>query len=56
MKILIQIFLLMPNLVAEEEDIEDTKEAEEDIINRVEEAISSLLNRRRVKTIIKSLG
>ena len=46
----------MPNLAAEEVDIEDTKEAEEDIINRVEEGTSSLLNRRRVKTIIKSLG
>jgi hypothetical protein len=46
----------MLNLVAEEVGIEDTKEAEEDIINRVEEATSSLLNRKRAKTIIKSLG
>ena len=57
MKILIQTFSLMPNLVDEEVEIEVTKEVEEDtiIIIRVEEVISSLLNRKRVKTIIKFL-
>jgi len=47
----------MPNLVDEEVEIEVTKEVEEDtiIIIRVEEVISSLLNRKRVKTIIKFL-
>ncbi len=55
MKILIRIFLLMPNLVVEEVDIEDTKEEGVDIINRVEEATSSLQNRKKVKTITKYL-
>jgi len=55
MKILIRIFLLMPNLVVEEVDIEDTKEEGVDIINRVEEATSSLQNRKKLKTITKYL-
>jgi hypothetical protein len=45
----------MPNLVVEEVDIEDTKEEGVDIINRVEEATSSLQNRKKVKTITKYL-
>lgn len=57
MKIQAQTFSLMLNLTDEEVDNEDTKEAGEDInnINRVEEAASSLLNRKRVKTITKFL-
>jgi hypothetical protein len=47
----------MPNLADEEVDIEDTKEAGEDIIIiiRVEEETSNLLDRRRVKTTTKFL-
>jgi hypothetical protein len=46
----------MPSLADEEADIEDTKEAGEDIsIIRVEEATSSLLDKRRVKIITKFL-
>jgi hypothetical protein len=57
MKILIQTFSSMPNLADEEVDIEDTKEAGEDIIIiiRVEEETSNLLDRRRVKTTTKFL-
>lgn len=56
MKLPIQTFSLMPSLADEEADIEDTKEAGEDIsIIRVEEATSSLLDKRRVKIITKFL-
>ena len=57
MKILIQTFSSMPNLADEEVDIEDTKEAGEDIIIiiRVEEETSNLLDKRRVKTTTKFL-